>query len=227
MDGSIESVGPAAEGHFDTMRQAMVTSQLRTSAVDDARLVAAMARVARERFVPEAARDLAYRDTAIPLGRGRALNPPMATGRLLTEAYLRAGDRVLLIGAATGYTAAVLALLVREIVAVEADAVLAAMARTALAATPSIRLVEGPLAAGDPTGAPYDVIVVDGAVEDVPTALLDQLGIGGRVVSGLIDRGVTRLASGRRSERGFGLAGFADAECVVLPGFARPRAFTF
>ena len=164
MDGSIDSVGPAAEGHFDAMRQAMVTSQLRTAAVDDARLVAVMARVPRERFVPPASRDLAYRDTAIQLGRGRALNPPMATGKLLTEAYLRADDRVLLIGAATGYTAAVLALLVRGVVAVETDPTLAATARTALAATPAVEVVEGALADGYPSGAPFDAIVIDGAV---------------------------------------------------------------
>ncbi|WP_375382243.1 protein-L-isoaspartate O-methyltransferase [uncultured Sphingomonas sp.] len=227
MNGSIESAGVGTAAYFFTMRQAMVTSQLRTTAVDDARLVAAMATVERERFVPSASRDLAYRDTAIPLGRGRALNLPMATGRLLNEAYLRPEDHVLLIGAATGYSAAILALLVRNVIAVEADATLAQMARTALATTADVQVVEGALAAGHPAAAPYDVIVIDGAVEEVPTSLLDQLGVGGRIVTGLADRGVTRLASGRRGERGFGLAAFADADCVMLPGFNRPRAFTF
>jgi protein-L-isoaspartate(D-aspartate) O-methyltransferase len=220
-------VGTQAATHFDAMRQAMVTSQLRTTAVDDARLVAVMARVPRERFLPPALRDLAYRDTAIPLGRGRALNLPMATGRLLTQAYLRADDRVLLIGAATGYAAALLHPLVREVVAVEIEAELLRIARAALGDHANVRLVEGSLAAGCPDAAPFDVIVVDGAVEQLPEALTDQLGIGGRIVTGLVDRGVTRLASGKRSERGFGLADFADADCVVLPGFARPRAFTF
>ena len=227
MDGSIESAGVGTAAHFGTMRQAMVTSQLRTTAVDDARLVAAMATVERERFVPPASRDLAYRDTAISLGRGRALNLPMATGRLLNEAYLRPDDCVLLIGAATGYSAAVLALLVREVTAVEADATLVQIARTALATTTNVQVVEGALASGHPVAAPYDAIVIDGAVEEVPTTLLDQLGVGGRIVTGLADRGVTRLASGRRGERGFGLAAFADADCVILPGFNRPRAFTF
>ena len=227
MDGSIERAEPDTATHFGLMRQAMVTSQLRTTAVDDARLIAAMATVERERFVPPASRDLAYRDTAIPLGRGRALNLPMATGRLLNQAYLRSEDHVLLIGAATGYCAAVLALLVRDVIAVEADETLADMARTALAATANVKLVEGALAAGYPDAAPYDVIVIDGAVDEVPASLLDQLGIGGRIVTGLADRGVTRLANGRRGDRGFGLAAFADADCAMLPGFARPRAFTF
>lgn len=212
---------------FEAMRQAMVTGQLRTTAVDDQRLVAAMARVEREAFVPAASRDLAYRDTAIPLARGRFLNLPMATGRLLTEAYLRADDRVLLIGAATGYAAAVIASLVRDVVAVEVDAALASAARAALSHSLSVSVVEGPLENGHPECAPYDAIVIDGAVEDVPPALLDQVAIGGRIVTGLVHRGVTSLASGRRSESGFGLSDFAEADCVILPGFARPRAFTF
>jgi len=94
---------------FEAMRHAMVASQLRTNAVSDQRIVAVMARVPREAFLPADVRGIAYRDTALPLGRGRFQNVPIATGRLLTEAYLLPTDRVLLIGAAGGYTAAVLA----------------------------------------------------------------------------------------------------------------------
>lgn len=212
---------------FEAMRQAMVSSQLRTNAVNDPRVVLAMGRVARERFLPDEAREFAYRDTAIALGRARYLNVPMATGRLLTEAYLEAGDRVLLIGAASGYTAAVLAELVAHVVAVESDAALVAMARAALDGEGRVELVEGAMAEGWPKAAPYDVLVIDGAVEVVPDALLAQLRPGGRVVTGLVDRNVVRLASGRRSAGGFGLATFADIDCVVLPGFARPRGFSF
>lgn len=215
---------------YDVMRQAMVSSQLRTTEVNDARLVAVMAKVAREAFVPAESRTLAYRDTAIPLGRGRFLNTAMVTGRLLNEAYLRSADRVLLIGAATGYAAALLAALVREVIAVEVDPALARTARDTLAGlgdAANVSVVEGPLAAGHPDGAPYDVLIVDGAVETLPDSLIDQVAHGGRVTTGLVDRGVTRLAAGRRSSEGFGLVDFADADCVVLPGFARPRAFAF
>ena len=114
------------------MRHAMVSSQLRTNAVSDQRVVAAMARIAREDFLPRDAGTLAYRDTAIPLGGGRAANLPMATGRLLTEAMLEADDRVLLIGAAGGYAAAVLAAIVGEVTAVESDPALIALAHSAL-----------------------------------------------------------------------------------------------
>jgi protein-L-isoaspartate(D-aspartate) O-methyltransferase len=212
---------------FEAMRHAMVASQLRTNAVNDARVVAAMALVPREAFLPGAVAALAYRDTAVPLAHGRAQNVPIATGKLLTAAELRANDRVLLIGAAGGYTAAVLAELVAEVVAVEVDSALAGTARIALAGYSNVTLVEGALEAGHPAGSPYDVLVVDGSVEQLPDALIAQVKIGGRVVAGLADRGITRLAYGRRSEGGFALLPFADIDCVVLPGFARPRSFTF
>lgn len=212
---------------FEAMRHAMVASQLRTNAVSDARVVAAMTVVPREKFVPDEAAELAYRDTAVPLAHGRAQNLPIATGKLLTAAELRPGDRVLLIGAAGGYTAAVLADLVAEVVAVEVDPILASAARTALAPYPTVTLVEGALEAGHAAGAPYDVLIVDGAVEQLPDTLVAQVKVGGRVVAGLSDRGVSRLAYGRRSEGGFAIAPFADIDCVVLPGFARPRSFQF
>lgn len=214
-------------GVLESARQAMVVSQLRTNAVNDPRVVAAMARVPREAFLPERARPLAYLDRPVPLGGGRAANLPMATGRLLTEAYLQPGDRVLLIGAAGGYTAAVLAGIAGAVVAVEADAALAAIARAALSALPNVTLVEGPLAEGHAAGAPYDVLIVDGAVEQLPDGLVAQVAVGGRVATGLVDRGVTRLAIGRRAEGALGLTTFADVECPVLPGFATPPQFRF
>lgn len=208
-------------------RHAMVSSQLRTNAVSDQRVVAAMASIPREAFLPPDVAGGAYRDTAIPLGRARAANPPLATARLLTEAELRADDRVLLIAAAGGYAAAVLAALVREVVAVESDPHLLALARQALAGTINVALIDAPLADGHAAGAPYDVLMIDGAVEELPAALLDQVRPGGRVVGGLFERGITRLAVGRKTAGGFGLQPFVDSDCVVLPGFARPQGFRF
>jgi protein-L-isoaspartate(D-aspartate) O-methyltransferase len=215
------------QARFEAMRHAMVASQLRTNAVSDPRIVAVMARVPREAFLPADVRGIAYRDTAVPLGRGRFQNVPIATGRLLTEAYLLPADRVLLIGAAGGYTAAVLAGLVAEVVAVESDPALAALAREALADYPNVTLVEGPLEVGHEAAAPYDVLVIDGAVDHVPEALVAQIRPGGRAVAGILDRGVTRLTSGRKTAGGFALLDFADIDCVPLPGFARPKTFTF
>ena len=208
-------------------RHAMVASQLRTNAVSDERVIAAMAHIPREAFLPPEAGAIAYRDTPIPLGGGRFINPPLATGRLLTEAMLEPGDRVLLIGAAGGYAAAVLAGLVAQVTAVESDASLIAIARRALAATPKVELVEAPLSAGYAAGGPYDVLVVDGAVEELPAALLDQLRPGARIVTGLVERGVLRLAVGVKTATGAGLQAVVDSDCVVLPGFARPIGFRF
>ena len=212
---------------FDDARHAMVVSQLRTSAVNDPRVVQAMATVARERFVPEAVRATAYRDRLLPLANGRLMNAPLPTGRLLTEAQLRPDDKVLLIGAAAGYAAALLSRLVAHVVAVESDAALAADARAALDGDARVTLVEGPLSAGAPADAPYDVLMIDGAVPAIPDSLTEQLRPGARVVTGLVDRGVTRLASGERTEGGLGLFDFTDCECVILPGFEAPKGFSF
>ncbi|OYY78538.1 MAG: protein-L-isoaspartate O-methyltransferase [Sphingomonas sp. 28-62-20] len=209
------------------MRQAMVSNQLRTNSVSDARLVSAMGRVPREAYLPETIAGLAYRDTALPLGAGRAANVLIATGRLLNEAAVSPSDRVLLIGAAGGYTAAVLAEIAAFVVAVECDPALMAIARRALEGNARVQLIDGPLERGYADGAPYDVLVVDGAVPKLPQTLIDQLAIGGRAVSGIIDRGVTRLAMGQRSAGGFGLIDFADIDCVALPGFAVPQDFVF
>lgn len=212
---------------YEVMRHAMVASQLRTNAVNDTRVVAAMTQVPREAFLPADARSLAYRDSLINIGHGRSINLPMATGRLLTEAYLERGDRVLLIGAAGGYTAALLSGIVAEVVAVESHPALAQDARAALAGYGNVRVVEGPLPEGHAADAPYDVLLIDGAVEEVPAALIEQVRVGGRIATGLIENGVSRLATGRRTEGGFGLQPFADVDCTVLPGFERPRSFRF
>lgn len=213
------------EHNFDQMRHAMVVSQLRTTGVSDARVVSVMGSVPREAFVPADKASLAYLDISIPLGNGRALNAPMVVGRLLTEAQIQPGDKALLIGAVTGYTAALLATLGADVVAVEDDADLAAAGKAAAPA--SVHWVKGALAAGSKAGAPYDLVVIDGAVEAIPQAIVDQLADGGRLVGAIVDRGVTRLVSGVRAGKGFGTRAFADADTVILPGFAKPAAFSF
>lgn len=212
------------EQNFEQMRRAMVVSQLRTTGVSDARVVAAMGEVARERFVPADKAPIAYADLALPIGNGRALNPPMVTGRLLTEAQVVPGDRALVVGAAMGYTAAVLEKLGAIVVAVEEDDELYAAGKKAL---PAATWVKGPLAGGSKKGAPYSLILLDGSVEEIPQSLVDQLADGGRLVGAVIENGVSRLVFGVRAGNGFGTKAFADADTGVLPGFARPAAFSF
>jgi protein-L-isoaspartate(D-aspartate) O-methyltransferase len=214
------------EHAFKDMRRAMVASQLRTTGVSDPGVVAAMGAVPRERFVPADRVPLAYADALVPLKPGRDLNSPMALGRLLTEARPVQGERALVVGAATGYSAAVLERLVGPLVALEEDEELAAAAKTALAGT-QVGLVVGPLASGWKKAAPYDLILIDGAVECVPEALIGQLVDGGRMAAAVIEDGVTRLCLGRKAGDGFAMLAFADAAAAILPGFARPSTFTF
>ncbi|ARS29178.1 protein-L-isoaspartate O-methyltransferase [Sphingomonas sp. KC8] len=214
------------EQNFESMRLAMVSNQLRTTAVNDVRVVDAMRAVPREDYVPADRAAVAYVDTLVPLGGGRLLNSPMATGRLLTEIEAQPGDRALIIGAATGYSAALLAGLVAEVVALDEDAALTAKARAA-GLPANVTVVDGPLADGWAAGAPYDLVFIDGAIEQVPQTLIDQLADGGRLAAAVIERGVSRLSIGRKAGGGFGMIAFADAEAAPLPGFARPAAFTF
>ncbi|HYD38980.1 MAG TPA: methyltransferase domain-containing protein [Allosphingosinicella sp.] len=214
------------EQNFEHMRRAMVASQLRTTGTNDPRVLAAMGEVPRERFVPAERLSLAYADALVPLKPGRDFNSPMALGRLLTEAAPRDGERALAVGVATGYAAAVLSRLVGRCTAVEEDEELAAAARRNLAGF-EVGLVEGALKEGCAAAAPYDLILIDGAVEHVPDSLVAQLADGGRLATGLVENGVTRLAIGRRAGEGFGLTAFADAAAAILPGFAKPRAFQF
>lgn len=211
---------------FEPMRRAMVASQLRTTGVNDPRVIAAMGEVARERFVPDDKAALAYADALVPLGHGRQLSPPMALGRMLTEARLDGSERALVIGAATGYSAAVLASLVASVTALEESPELAAFARAALDGT-GVSVVEGPLAAGHAAGAPYDFVLIDGAVADVPQAIVDQVADGGEIALALLDRGVSRLGIGRVVAGAFGVTIYADAAAAVLPGFDVPRPFSF
>lgn len=212
---------------FEEQRQAMVDSQLRPNAVNDANVVRAMSIVPRETFLPADLAKVAYADLKLPIGGGRTANPPIATGRLLSEVGLREDDRVLVVGAAGGYAAAVLAGLVSHVTALETSSDLAAAARDNLASHANVTVAEGPLEQGWAAGAPYTLILIDGAVEQVPQALVEQLTDQGRLASGLIDRGVCRLSVGRRTAGGFGMIDFADIDCAHLPGFAPKREFVF
>jgi protein-L-isoaspartate(D-aspartate) O-methyltransferase len=210
--------------NFEQMRRAMVVSQLRTTGVNDARVVVAMGEVPRERFVPADKALLAYADLALEIAPGRELNPPMVTGRLLTEAQVVPGDNALLVGASTGYTAVLLGKLGASVVALEEDAELLAIGKKA---APGATWVKGPLAGGAKKAAPYSLILLDGAVEDIPQALIGQLAEDGRLVGALVEDGISRLVSGVRAGSGFGTKSFADACTAHLPGFAKPPVFSF
>lgn len=208
------------------MRAAMIDSQLRTNDVIDPAVIGAMGAIAREAHVPSALASVAYMDRAIALGEGRALNPPLVTGRMLVAAAIRPGQRVLLIGAATGYTAALLAALGAEVHGLEERADLLDTARTATTGA-DIRWIEGPLATGAPDAAPFDRIIIDGAIEALPDALIAQLAEGGRIVAARRDGAVSRLVQGVKTGGAVALRSFADMDVAPLPGFAAPKNFQF
>jgi protein-L-isoaspartate(D-aspartate) O-methyltransferase len=213
----------------EAMRDAMVDSQLRPTGVNDPAVVAAFRAVPREAFAPAHLRALAYLDEDLPIAPGRALIEPMVIGNLIQRALPTPSDRALMLPAATGCEAAVLARLAGHVTALESDPALAGGARARLAVhAPGVDLVEGPLEAGWPAGAPYDLILVAGAIETLPDALAAQLADGGRVVAVVIDaRGVGRASIGRRAGGALGFDSFLDVATIRLPGFERPRAFVF
>ena len=212
---------------FSAARRHMIESQLRPSDVSDPVVIAAMAVTAREVFVPASQQALAYIDRAVPLPGGRMLNPALSTGLLLTRAELSGSDKVLLIGAGTGYVAALLAGIVAQVVAVEDNRPLVEHASAALAGAANVTIVESPMLEGHAAGAPYDVIIIDGAVQHVPESIVSQLAERGRLLTGLDDKGVSRLAIGRGQGHAFALVPFADTDIAPLAAFARPKSYSF
>lgn len=158
----------------------------------------------------------------MPLGHGRALPPPAVLGLLLTALVPQPGQRALVVGAGAGYAAAVLREIGLDTIALESSAMLAGAARER-----GLDVVEGPLENGHLPGAPYDLILIDGAVETIPDALVDQLKEGGRLGAALLDQGITRLVVGLKAAGGLGIHSISDSAAPVLPGFQKPRAFTF
>jgi len=214
-------------------RRLMVDGQIRTADVTNPNLIAAMQAIPREQFVPAAMADQAYRDGDVSLGQGRALLRPIVLGKLIQGADVRPGDQVLVIGCGTGYSAAVLAHMGAAVVALEEDADLARRAEIALAGTlagmgaAQVTVVRGRLTAGWPAAAPYDLILMDGAIEVAPDALGRQLKPNGRLAA-VFGRGPATKAMIYRPIEGH-LVGrpIFDAAAPLLPGFAAPPAFVF
>jgi protein-L-isoaspartate(D-aspartate) O-methyltransferase len=207
---------------YAAARRAMIESQLRPQGVTDPLVLDAMGSIEREQFFPNHTRPLAYVDRAVAVGDGRFLPAPAVLGELLTQLMPVPGEKALVVGAATGYSAAVLKRIGLDVVAVESDPKLAAGAREL-----GMDVVEGPLEAGAAHKAPYDIVLIDGAIECIPDAIVDQLADGGRLGAALIDRGITRLIVGRKVGGAFGYLSHGDAGVPRLPGFNRPKAFTF
>jgi protein-L-isoaspartate(D-aspartate) O-methyltransferase len=194
-----------ASGAQAAARKAMIDSQLRTSGVNAPYVLARMGAVAREDFVPSSARGIAYIDRAIDLGQGRWLAAPLVHGLMLQEARPSGADAALLVDGGSGYLAELLRPLVGSLeVLSPADA----------------------LAASRKKGA-ASLLLVDGAIEQWPSALTARLAEGGRVVCGLLQNGLTRLATGRKAAGDVALLPLAEIGIPVLPEFAARKEWSF
>ena len=215
---------------FDTARTHMIESQVRPNKVTNPGVLGAFAAIRRELFVPEHLRQVSYIDEDLPLGGGRYLMEPMVAGRLLQAAAINRTDTVLVVGAGTGYEAALASVLARNVIALEEDPELARLARAALVehAIASVSIVEGPLSQGYRPRAPYDVILFGGAVADIPAEIASQLAEDGRLLAVIksgntIGRATLTIRTGGLIAR----RAIFDAATPLLPGFSPRPAFVF
>ena len=211
-------------------RKNMVESQVRPSDVTDRRIMAAMQDLARENFVPDALRSLAYMDEALYVAPGRAMIAPRNLARLIQLAQIENTEVVLNVGALSGYSAALLSTLAKSVVALESDPGCAAKLTQSVAdhALSNVTIAKGDLADGYPAGAPYDVVWIEGAVEQIPAALTAQLSVQGRIVGVALSDGVARAAVWRHD----GLGGLNrrcvfEADAPLLAGFETLKGFVF
>jgi protein-L-isoaspartate(D-aspartate) O-methyltransferase len=216
---------------FALARRNMVECQLRPNHVTNAQLLAAVGDLPRENFLPAGLEAVAYADDDVPLGNGRYLMEPMVLARLIQTLQPGPGDKALVVASGRGYGAALLGRLVKLVAAVESDAGLAGSANQTIKSLGlgNVSFVTAPAEGGLPTSGPYDVILIEGAVRQIPQAILDQLAEGGRLATVLAGApralGVAQLVvkeGGVTSGRPL-----FDAGTPVLPGFAPPARFTF
>jgi protein-L-isoaspartate(D-aspartate) O-methyltransferase len=218
---------------FSTARQKMVDGQVRPSDVTDARIIDAMLAVPREVFVPQNQRALAYLDLDLDVSEGgavkRFLTKPVVIAKMMQAADIKDTDDVLVVGCASGYSAALVAKLARRVTATECDPSLAAKAKQALAELElgNVMVKAGAVADGDSANAPFDVIILNGATEIVPDGLYRQLKEGGRLVGVFAMTRPQRAVIVTRSHGDFGNRALFDAAIPVLPGLERLPAFVF
>jgi protein-L-isoaspartate(D-aspartate) O-methyltransferase len=223
---------------YEARRIAMVESQVRPNEVTDVSLLAAMRTLPRERFVPQVLQGLAYMDENIDVfpakdgAPARFLLSPMVQARLIQLAEIEPQDKVLDVGCATGYATALLSQLAARVTGLEPEPELAKAAKANLAGLKlaNAEIVEGALGDGWAAGAPYDVIVLEGSVPQVPATLFAQLAEGGRLVAVLTERPNMRQGKANLFVKVGGEASGAvhfDAGASPLPGFAPAPAFTF
>lgn len=214
---------------FEAARTKMVDNQIRTTDVTAHSVLQAFLTVPREAFVPDQMKPLAYIDEDLQIAPGRFIMEASPLAKLLQLAEITRNDIVLEIGCGSGYAAALLSMLAGSVVAIESDEALAARATATLSELgyDNVAVVTGALEAGYPAEAPYDVVFVNGAVEEVPTALIDQLREGGKLVAVVGYGNAARATVYIKSAGAYSKAAYFNAAVKPLPGFRRAEAFVF
>ncbi|WP_024520626.1 protein-L-isoaspartate O-methyltransferase [Bradyrhizobium sp. Tv2a-2] len=218
---------------FATARQKMVDGQVRTNDVTDTRILDAMLALPRELFVPESRRALAYLDLDLDVSEDgapkRYMIKPQVIAKLLQAAEIVTTDKVLIVGSATGYAAALVSRLAANVTATESEPALVAKGNLILGQLgfTNVSLRAAAAAEGDGAGAPYDVVVLNGATEVAPERLFEQLGEGGRLVGVFAARKPARATIVTKSHGDLGHRALFDAAAPVLPGMERVPGFVF
>ena len=212
---------------FAARRRMMVDTQIRPADVTKYPIIDAMLSVPREIFVPDAQRDIAYAGEDLPLGAGRVLLEPRTLAKMLDTLDLRPDELVMDVGSGFGYSAAVIARLAQAVIAVEEDEAMAGEAQALLAEAGADNAVvhQGPLSEGAAEHGPYDVIVVEGGLEQVPGALVAQLKDGGRMACLFVDGALGEVRIGYKSGGNMTWRFEFNAAAPVLPGFEKEQAF--
>lgn len=212
---------------FTTRRTMMVDTQVRPSDVTKFPIIDAMLTVCREDFVPAVQREAAYMGENLDLGQGRVLLEPRTLAKMLDALAITSAEMVLDIGCAMGYSAAVIAHMAEAVVAVEQDDAMAAEAVEALSASGVDNVVVhvGPMAEGAPQHGPYDVIIIQGGVADVPEAITDQLKDGGRIAGLFMQGALGEVRIGYKRGQQISWRAVFNAGAPVLTGFSRQAAF--
>lgn len=212
---------------FRDRRVTMVDTQVRPSDVTKFPIIEAMLAIPREVFVPEARREAAYVGENVEIAPGRVVLDPRTLAKMLDALDVRPVELVLDVGCGLGYSAAVVARLAEAVVAVEDDAALVAEAQARLAAesVDNVAVVQGPLAAGSAKYGPFDVITIEGGVEEIPAGLVAQLKEGGRIAAIFMTGALGEVKVGYKIDGALTWRYVFNASAPVLPGFARPRTF--
>lgn len=210
---------------FIAMRKAMIDSQLRPNAVEDKWILSAMATIPRENYVPADYRNTAYMDRSIPLGDGRYLPPPLTSALMLQKADISEDDAILYIGSGLGYNVMVAATRAASVTALDHNMDMTGPAN-------NVTIAKGALNEGASQNSPYSVIIIEGAVEQVPQMIVDQLAEGGRLICGLAQGTVSHLCIGYKRGGTLALVPFMECEIERLAGqaavgFEKEKEFSF